>query len=95
MHWGSKWQSTPGFLPGTRQEWTEWDTVLGGIQSLGSQRVGHDRACTCSHWMVMAAICDPGLPTAEIPYAGCVCVYSRLIIHSFLFTPTIKIYLEH
>ena len=87
MHWSSKWQSTPGFLPVTRQEWTEWDTVLGGIQSLGSQRVRHDRACMCSYLMVMAAICDPGLPKSEIPYAGCVYVYSRLIIHSFYLLP--------
>ena len=32
------WQSTPVFLPG-ESPWTE---VLGGLQSMGSQRVGHD-----------------------------------------------------
>jgi len=37
--WSRKWQLTPIFLPG-KIPWTEED--LGGLQSVGSQRVGHD-----------------------------------------------------
>ena len=37
--WRRKWQPTPGFLPG-ESPWTE---EPGGLQSMGSQRVGHDR----------------------------------------------------
>ena len=33
-----KWQPTPAFLPG-ESPWTE---ELGGLQSMGSQRVGHN-----------------------------------------------------
>ena len=36
--WRRKWQPTPVFLPG-ESLWTE---EPGGLQSLGSQRVGHD-----------------------------------------------------
>ena len=37
--WGrSPWQSTPVFFPG-EPPWTE---ELGGLQSIGSQRVRHD-----------------------------------------------------
>jgi len=36
--WRRAWQSTPKFLPG-ESSWTE---ELGGLQSKGSQRVGHD-----------------------------------------------------
>ena len=38
--WRRKWQLTPIFLPG-KIPWTE---KSGGLQSMGSQRVGHDRA---------------------------------------------------
>ena len=38
-----KWQPTPVFLPG-ESPWTE---VSGGLQSMGSQRVGHD--CVTKH----------------------------------------------
>ena len=33
------WQPTPVFLPGESHAWTE---ERGGLQSIGSQRVGHD-----------------------------------------------------
>ena len=36
--WRRKWQPTPVFLPG-KSPWTE---KPGGLQSMGSQRVGHD-----------------------------------------------------
>ena len=36
--WGRPWQPTPVFLPG-KIPWTE---EHGGLQSTGSQRVGHD-----------------------------------------------------
>ena len=38
--WRRKWQPTPVFLPG-ESLWTE---KTGGLQSMGSQRVGHDWA---------------------------------------------------
>ena len=37
--WRKKWQSTPGFLPG-ESPWTE---EPGRLQSMGSQRVGHNK----------------------------------------------------
>ena len=46
--WRKKWQSTPGFLPG-ESPWTE---EPGRLQSMGSQRVGHnknDLACAYTH----------------------------------------------
>ena len=36
--WRRAWQPTPVFLPG-ESPWTE---EPGGLQSIGSQRVGHD-----------------------------------------------------
>ena len=36
--WRRAWQATPVFLPG-ESPWTE---ESGGLQSMGSQRVGHD-----------------------------------------------------
>ena len=36
--WRRTWQPTPVFLPG-ESPWTE---EPGGLQSMGSQRVGHD-----------------------------------------------------
>ena len=36
--WRRAWQPTPVFLPG-ESPWTE---VPGGLQSMGSQRVGHN-----------------------------------------------------
>ena len=38
--WRRAWQPTPGFLPG-ESPWTE---EPGRLQSMGLQRVGHDRA---------------------------------------------------
>ena len=38
--WRRAWQPTPVFLPG-ESPWTE---EPGGLQSMGSQRVGHDLA---------------------------------------------------
>ena len=40
--WRSRWQPTPVFLPG-KPQWTE---EPGRLQSMGSQRVGHDWAHT-------------------------------------------------
>ena len=40
-----KWQPTPAFLPG-KIPWTE---ELGRLQSMGSQRVGHDLATEHKH----------------------------------------------
>ena len=40
MSWRRTWQPTPVFLPG-EFHWTE---ELGGLQSIGSQRVKHDRS---------------------------------------------------
>ena len=42
--WRRTWQPTPVFLPG-ESLWTE---EPGGLQSLGSQRVGHDERLTIS-----------------------------------------------
>ena len=36
--WRRAWQPTPVFLPGE----CPWTKELGGLQSMGSQRVGHD-----------------------------------------------------
>ena len=51
--WRRKWQPTPVFLPGKRTE------EPGGLQSMGSQRVGHnwsDLTCTGiwnnAHWSI-------------------------------------------
>jgi len=40
MPWRRAWQPTPVFLPGE----ISWTEKLGGLQSMGSQRVGHDWA---------------------------------------------------
>ena len=42
--WRRTWQPTPAFLPG-ESPWTE---EAGGLQSLGSQRVGHNWITKCS-----------------------------------------------
>ena len=38
--WKRKWQPTPVFLP----EKSHWQRSLGGLQSMGSQRAGHNLA---------------------------------------------------
>ena len=43
--WRRKWQPTPVFLPG-KIPWTE---EPGRLQSMGSQRVGHDLATEHTH----------------------------------------------
>ena len=43
--WKKAWQPTPVFLPGESQ-WTE---EPGGLQSMGLQRVGHDRVTKHTH----------------------------------------------
>ena len=43
--WRRKWQPTPVFLPG-ESPWTEEPS---GLQSMGLQRVRHDRACITTH----------------------------------------------
>ena len=40
LHWRRKWQPTPVFLPGESQG--RWQP--GGLPSVGSHRVGHDRS---------------------------------------------------
>ena len=48
MHWRSKWQPTPVFLPWESQGWDcqGWDILAlripDGLPSMGSHRVGHD-----------------------------------------------------
>ena len=45
--------------------------------------------------MAMAAICGPGIPKSEIAL-GWLCMYVSQTDYSFfLFTPVVKIYLEH
>ena len=39
IHWRRAWQPTPVFLPGE----TPWTEEPGGLQSMGSRRVGHNR----------------------------------------------------
>ena len=41
--WRRKWQPTAVFLPG---EWSPWTEEPGGLQPVGTQRVGYDWACT-------------------------------------------------
>ena len=55
--WRRKWQPTPVFLPWGESPWTE---EPGGVQSMGSQRVGHN-------WSILAP--RPTLRTG----AGCQC----------------------
>jgi len=45
--WRRAWHYTPVFLPG-ESPWTE---EPGGLQSMGSQRVGHNQGCmhACAH----------------------------------------------
>ena len=43
--WTRSWQPTPVFLPG-ESLWTE---LPGGLQSMGSQKVGHSWATKCAH----------------------------------------------
>ena len=45
ISWSRKWQSTPVFLPGKNSETEE----PGGLQPMGSQRVGHDLASEQQH----------------------------------------------
>ena len=52
--WRRKWQPTPGILA-WRIPWTE---EPGGLQSMGSQRVGHDWATSLSLSVVFTNICD-------------------------------------
>ena len=46
-----QWQPTPGLLPG-KSQWTE---KPGGLQSMGSQRVGHDWETSLSLSLVVQA----------------------------------------
>ena len=51
LPWRRAWQLTPVFLP----EESPWTEVPGGLQPLGSQRVGHDQATkysTTQQWVV-------------------------------------------
>ena len=46
--WRRKWQPTPAFLPGiSKNSRLLLTKEPGGLQFMGSQRVGHDRAHTC------------------------------------------------
>ena len=60
--WRRAWQPTPVFLPG-ESPWTE---EPGGLQSIGSHRIGHDwsdLACThictyvCAQWFSLVWLC--------------------------------------
>ena len=43
--WRRKWQPTPVFLPGESHRWKE----PGGLQSIRSQRMGHDGSNLAQH----------------------------------------------
>ena len=45
LSWRGAWQTTPVFLPGE----SPWAEEPGGLQSVGSQRVRHDRAQHSAH----------------------------------------------
>ena len=64
--WRRAWQPTPVFLPG-ESPWTEEPC---GLQSIGSERVGHDWATKHSsvHRNIIKAIYDK--PTANISLNG-------------------------
>ena len=72
--WRRAWQSTPIFLPG-ESPWTE---EPGGLQSMGLQRVGHDRSDSAhTHtrrvacvFMVYMCVCR------YVLYVWAVCVYT-------------------
>ena len=51
--WRRAWQPTPVFLPG-ESSWTE---EPGGLQSMGSQRVGHDWATKQTHTCSVKLLC--------------------------------------
>ena len=53
-----KWQPTPVFLPG--KSWTE---EPGGLQSMGSQRVGHDWA---TKWQQQQESCYLSFPPSQL-----------------------------
>ena len=46
--WRRKWQPTPLFLPG----YSPWTEEPGGLQSMGSQRVGHDWVMNTAQYII-------------------------------------------
>ena len=60
--WGNAWQPTPVFLPG-EAPWTE---EPGGLQSIGSQTVGHNQSNLA----------------LNIPIYGWTRFYIRIMVHS-------------
>ena len=60
--WRRTWQTTPVFLPG-ESPWTE---DSGGLQSMGSQRLGHDWAT--KHTCHILKLKNFSWPQEEIPY---------------------------
>ena len=57
--WRRAWQPTPTFLPG-ESPWTE---EPGGLQSMGSQRVGHN-------WATKHSTAQPSPSPGDLPYPG-------------------------
>ena len=67
--WRSAWQPTPVFLP----EESPWTEEPGGLQSMGSQRVGHDWASKHTHSQiarVLYVVC------IQVPYQICFQIFS-------------------
>ena len=69
--WRKKWQPTPVFLPGE----IPWTEEPGGLQSMGSQRIGHDgvtAAAAAKSLQSCPTLCNPidssppGSPVPEI-----------------------------
>ena len=55
--WRKKWQPTLVFLPGNILAWEiPWREGLGGLQSMGSQRVGHDLMTKQHHQTLQSLI---------------------------------------
>ena len=70
------WQSTPVFLPGESPRTGEPD----GIQSIGSQRVIHDRSGLAQHTQFGSSFIHTHTHTHTTQYSSicvCVCVYSK------------------
>ena len=62
MHWRRKWQPTPVFLP-----WRiPWTGEPGGLPSMGSHRVGHDRSDLAAVAAAAELLYDPAIPLQGI-----------------------------
>ena len=78
------WQPIPVFLPG-ESPWTE---EPGGLQSIGSQRVGHD----CSNWALISPYVRLSFPLSSPPWFRVVrpALISQSVWSTFSFYCTIK-----